>query len=303
MLLSDNTLWIFLLAYFEDADNRFISDITNGVICLENNGIKSENIHLLIDDRRNTAKGYITDFVKESNIKNFGDYYIESPYNLKNIIKNSSHENIVIFVVGHGCKNGIRTDDKENPIKPYQFIQDLKSNKTSKNIVVYLSQCFAGIFNHINIVNNKPNILFVGATDLHPSISHKQNADSWSANLFLLYLFDWINKLSPEMDIDGDGEYTVIDSYKYAGIMTNNCCSGYKTIAFEEALDWVNIRRKELTILSELYRNNCPINLIALQTRKVEAIERKLESIQDIHYNIQEPWISNPELAIKLKFK
>src|SRR5699024_2527800 len=106
----------------------------------------------------------------------------------------------------------------------YSLLHSIKSNNNAQNIVIYLGQCYAGIFNYLD-VKGTPNTILIGATNLYPSISYQSPDISWQANLFLLNLFKWIK--SPK-DIDGDGKITVMDSFKYAGAETNRYCQQYK---------------------------------------------------------------------------
>lgn len=54
---------------------------------------------------------------------------------------------------------------------------------------------------------------------------------NWPANLFLLFVFKWF--LQP-VDVDGDGKYTIIDSYKYAGAISNMANKQLKAQAFPQ---------------------------------------------------------------------
>ena len=97
-LLSDDTLWIFLLASSKEAEVRHIYDIAFGVTCLYQRNINSDNIKLIIDGDDFTIRSHLNQF------PNFPmkSYDIFSSKDLKTIIQNSSHKNIVLFVTGHG---------------------------------------------------------------------------------------------------------------------------------------------------------------------------------------------------------
>lgn len=277
-LISSDTLWIFLLASSGEPEIRHIYDIIFGVCNLELKGIKPENIRLVIDGDKETIS---------ANIKT----YIENEYNiypssyLETIIKNSSYNNIVVFVTGHGYfEQGI---DAPNPIRPYDLLNNLRCNEVTENIVIYLGQCYAGIFNYVN-VSNAPKTIIIGATNLYPSISCEISKSSWMANLFLFNLFKWI---SSPIDIDGDGKFTVMDSYKYAGAETNRYCHQYKGDCLKRILQILDEQKS-------LHNENETIE----KQLKLKALNDELFLKQTIHYNHQEPWILNAVPAQTLEF-
>lgn len=173
-LLSNDTLWIFLLASSREVEVRHIYDIAFGVCSLEHKGIKSKNIRLVIDGDKETILANIKNYIEN-------EYEIYPSSYLKTIIKNSSHNNIVVFVTGHGYfEQGI---DAPNPIRPYDLLNNLRCNEVTKNIVIYLGQCYAGIFNYVD-VSKAPNTMIIGATNLYPSISSVTSTTSWALIFF-----------------------------------------------------------------------------------------------------------------------
>ena len=270
-LFSNETLWIFLLASSEEPEIRHIYDIAYGVRCLENKGISPDNIRLIIDGDKNTIYGHLKQLVKTS-------YIISTSDNLQDIVKKSIHKNIVVFVTGHGYfEDGI---DAPKPIKPYNLLTSLRSSKHTENIVIYLGQCYAGIFNYIKVAGY-PKTIIIGSTNLYPSISCTLEGIPWCANLFLFNLFRWIEN---PVDIDGDDKFTVMDSFKYAGAETNRYCQRYKGCCLERTIE----------LLEEKKQVNSSLELKALET--------ELYSIQNIHYNTQEPWILNEFPAQSIEF-
>lgn len=289
-LLSEQTIWIFLLASSTCAESRHIYDVANGVRCLENRGISPNNIYLIIDGDKKTISEHLKIFTCTM-------YDIKSSNNLENIIKNSTHKNIVLFVAGHGnLEQGIIASPG---IKPYNLVNIFKYNENISNVVIYLSQCYAGIFNYIDVTQKKPTIILVGATNLYPSISSKIKNNGWQANLFLYNLFGWIEN---PIDIDGDGRYTVMDSYKYAGAITNQYCSASKGISLENTLGLLKNKKEVLTQIGSMVIAGNNLEVMSLM-RELEAIEINLRKCQEIHYNSQEPWILNAIPAQRLYFE
>ncbi len=278
-LFSDDTLWLFLLASSGIPEPRHIYDITNGVCQLEKKGIKPENIRLLIDGDNYTISKYLDLHIRSSS------YIVSNSSSLKDIVKNSSYKNIVVFVTGHGgFEDGI---DAPSPIRPYDLLDRLRCNEVTENIVIYLGQCYAGVFNYVD-VSNAPRTVIVGATNLYPSISCPAEDCGWSANLFLYNLFKWI---SNPIDIDGDGKFTVMDSYKYAAAETNNYCYKYKGITLQSILEILDEQKK-------LRKNDNTIE----NCLRLKELENILLEQQSIHYNTQEPWILNANPAQKIEF-
>lgn len=289
-LLSDETLWIFLLTSNGDVASRHICDVANGVCSLEEQKIKQNNIKLVIDSDKKIIDEYLNKFVKRK-------YKIFSSKSLNRIVKNAQRKNIVIFIFGHG---GLEVGISGAPsIKPHKLLQILKSNTQTENVVVYLSQCFAGIFNYVDVSISTPNIVLIGATNLYPSISAKIHTNGWVANLFMLNLFEWIKE---PKDIDGDGKYTVIDSYKYAGAMTNQYCIQYKSQDFENAIRLLEKKKEIQEKIGRMVHDNCDIKLIQLELSNLDAIITNLNNCQTTHYNTQEPWILNAIPAQKIEF-
>lgn len=288
-LLSDETLWIFLLNYVGEA-SRHVCDVANGISSLEKQKIKQHNIKLVTDANKEILDEYMQKFTKQN-------YELNHPNNLEEIVKNTKCENIVVFVFGHG---GLEDGIIGNPsMKPYKFLNILKGNAQTKNIIVYLSQCFAGVFNYVDLNTSPPNIVFIGATNLYPSISATTCESGWLANLFLLNLFEWIRN---PIDIDGDGKCTVIDSYKYAGAKTNKYCIQCKSYNFEYIIELLKMKKASHEKIGKMILEHCDKKSINLELCNLDAIEAKLNECQTMHYNTQEPWILNANPAQKIEF-
>lgn len=166
-------------------------------------------------------------------IKQSKDFFTDQAQN--------THDNLVMFITGHGGLNGL---DAAPAITPHALLSGIKYSPSLKQAVVYLGQCYAGIFNFVeagaksrtNPVTG-PDIIFIGATNLHESLSHSTSEmlltgpQSWPANLFLLFTFKWF--LRP-MDVDGDGKFTIIDCYKFAGAVSNMANKRLKAESFPQ---------------------------------------------------------------------
>lgn len=221
-LINDNTRWVLFLSAKGDPEQRHIMDLAFGVLCLERAGVKMADISIYVDGADRVS---IESFIKHGtnspfSVKTSDEFFIDQTKN--------THDNLVMFVTGHGDLDGISA---AQPITPYKLLNSIKSSPNLKRAVVYLGQCYAGIFNYIGAGSKKdpngnpdPEVIFIGATNLHESISSSTQETfvsgslPWLANLFLLFAFKWF---SNPVDVDGDGKFTVIDSYKYAGVLVN----------------------------------------------------------------------------------
>jgi len=280
--MSSETAWILFLASSElDAEQRFIKDLAYGVFCLEAAGISHSNIFIYIDGQdRNVIRQIISTGTNNLyNIKITDEFFID--------MKSITHKNVVMFVTGHGNLKGI---DASPEISPTKLVNSLKTSPNFECGIIYLGQCYAGVFNYINVKTEEPksDIIMVGATNLHSSISsptQKSMLNSvripWVANLFLLNIFEWFG--SPH-DLDGDGYNSIVDSYKYAGGMTHKYINEIKGDCHQR------LKRIEQTIDSlEIVSNDTTLTV----AKEIIETKKEKELMLQILYNHQESWILN----------
>ncbi|MBF9002005.1 hypothetical protein [Vibrio nitrifigilis] len=231
-LVKSNTRWVLFLASSDvNPEDRHILDLVYGLSSLERAGIRPENISVYVDGKDRTNINNLFQIASPNiyNIQLTQDFFID--------MQNNKYDNLVMFVTGHGSEKGI---DAAKPITPYRLLESIKSSPKLDQAIIYLGQCFAGIFNYVKASRtgkNGPNIIFIGATELQESLSTSTaetfptdpNPVSWQANLFLLHVFKWI---SSPFDVDGDSVHTIMDSYKYAGVMTNRSHKNIKANEF-----------------------------------------------------------------------
>ncbi len=220
-------------------ESNNIRDVAFGLYCLEHAGILKKDIFLLIDC---TPPDHVKSIIKE-----FSDqsYDIHHSSELTEIIRtNLDYKHMVLFVLGHGSQEGIASSPKD--ITPHSLFSSVKESSSLETATIYLGQCYAGLFNHMNALacvkedgNKSPSIIVLGATGLYASISSsitekiKESNVRWSANIFLYYVFLWFKN---PLDKDGDLHFTIIDSFKYAGLMTNSRNCGLRVENFVDKL-------------------------------------------------------------------
>ncbi|CAG4895126.1 hypothetical protein [Paraburkholderia saeva] len=297
-LLDGHTKWVLFLSTGADAaDYRHILDLAFGLLCLEAGGVSISDIYIYVDGKDRSNIENILKYGSNSvlTIKESNDFFADQAAN--------THENLVMFVTGHGGLLGI---DGAVPITPYKLLNCIKSSPTLERAIVYLGQCFAGNFNYIGAGKktdpkgvSDPDVIFIGATNLHESLSCSTQETfvsgatvPWAANLFLLHAFKWF---SNPVDVDGDGRLTIIDSYKYAGVQSNFVSKNVKANVLANSVDL-----QEKWIVARAAHNKNP----DLSTQvAMEAAYTNYQSQLALLYVHQECWILNaiPAQQIELK--
>ncbi|HHP0514161.1 TPA: hypothetical protein ACRZ3R_005004 [Vibrio harveyi] len=292
-LIKSNTKWVLFLSSSEvNPENRHILDLVFGLACLEQAGVKSEDIEIYVDgkDRANIVNLFQIASQHTYSFKTSDDFFTD--------MQSNAHKNLVMFVTGHGSERGI---DAVDAITPYRLLESLKSSPELEQAIVYLGQCFAGIFNYVKAgrisadAAEDPNIVFIGATELQESLSTATaevfptdpSPVSWVANLFLLHIFKWI---SSPFDVDGDSLNTIMDSYKYAGVMTNRSHKSIKAVEFIRLMDAYGELKAAQNVVQSPTGNPSVDMANKLRLKAMEQQYLNSSYINNVH---QECWILN----------
>ncbi len=292
-LLAERTNWVLFLPSSGEPEDRHIRDLAFGVYCLELAGIQQTDISVYIDgNNRNLIEQIFSSGTPTAHsIKRSSEFFTD--------LATNDHTNMVMFVTGHGSIAGL---DANPPITPSPLLQAVRAAPGLARAVLYMGQCVAGIFNYVGAgarVAKAPgaDVIIIGATNLHSSISasttetiHSGNIP-WVANLFLLHVFKWI---SAPVDVDGDGAMTVMDSYKYAGVMSNDANKDLKVSYFVSAMD---LHQKWLAAKAAYAAQQSPANSLIYQ-----AAHDLYQTNLDIRYTHQECWILNAIPAQQIEF-
>ncbi|HDT0144088.1 hypothetical protein [Klebsiella pneumoniae] len=292
-LMQDATKWVLFLASPEEPEERHVLDLAFGLHCLESAGVSSENIEIYIDgDNRQNIISWMS-------IGSNNPYEILPTEHFFNTHGANAHSNLVMFVTGHGGPNGIAG---KQDITPYLLLTTLKTMPGLEKAIVYLGQCFAGVFNYIGagsgrfkaaVETKEADVIFIGATNLHSSLSlsTKENVSSeddpskefnWIANVFLYNVFKWFSK---PIDIDGDGRITIIDSYKFAGSYSNIMNKDFRVNSFVASVDLHSVWKDAVKARDA---ENTPQNAMDLSM-----IEKRYVNILSNSHTHQECWILN----------
>lgn len=293
-LRKNNTKWVFFLGVSNghNPELRHILDLAYGIKCMESHGVQANDIEIYIDgiDRANIAK------IIQTGTKN--NYNIQYTQDFLNNTNSNTHENSVVFISGHGSHLGI---DASITVTPSTLIRSLKNTPNLKKSIVFLGQCYAGTFNYMparKSSQNDADVILIGATDLHSSLSSHTNEIflnnqtlSWIANVFLLFVFKWLEK---PVDIDGDGKYTIMDCYKYAGCMANNFNKANRSYSFEYSIE-ARDKYKQKKIEYENSRLATPPDIVKETIKALELRQAKDDYTRscDIYHTHQECWILN----------
>lgn len=284
-----NTKWILFLGSSSEPENRHIFDIAYGLMCLEASGVDENGIEIYIDgsNRGNIDKLVHTGSSNKFVIKKTEDFFADKDKN--------THENVVIFVSGHGSHFGI---DASITVTPHKLLRRIKETPNLKHAVAFLGQCYAGTFNYTSAgrgSNGDVEVIFIGATSLHPSLSIRTTEQlkngqdlPWIANVFLLFVFKWFQN---PVDIDGDGKNTVMDCYKYAGCMANNLNKAGRRSTFEQSL---TARGKYMQAAAATQTARAAADpLLGMKELQEAAAEQQYNQSFDLYHIHQECWILN----------
>ncbi len=210
-------------------------------------------------------------------------------------VLNSTHfEKAMVVVTGHGSHLGIAGGN----LSPFGLTNAVRSINGIKSGTIVLCQCYAGVFNFLDAAKPKPDLALVGATNLNISLSVGINhelkqidetvaSEGWVANLFMYYFFTWIK--NPE-DIDGDGEKSLCDAFKYSGINTGRHISSNKSLLFIKANE-LNNQFSSLLAAVKLFNNEPSTpEEFDTYTKFLDVCTKLEENTSLLHLN-QEPWL------------
>jgi hypothetical protein len=271
-------------------EERHIADIAFGLFSLRHQKIDFKDIFLVIDGEDD---GFIRRVLATNECQIYKSFELPS-------LLNFGYDNLVLFVTGHGGIEGI---DSNPPIVPYGLLSNIRNSTSIKNAILYLGQCYAGIFHYLNVVKRDENdktIIIVGATNLFNSISGRLQLPRVDNsmyiaqyNLFLTFLFIWIAR---PVDVDGDGRFTVTDSYKYASANANMFCKDFKVL--QSNLYQYRLMREIYNLEESLKTSGSLLDKVILDGKR-----EQYKQILDMQFNHQESWMLNaiPALDIEIK--
>lgn len=195
----------------ENDKERFIKDIFHGVYVLQKIGIQGNRITIVSDWESLAWEA-----------QNFEPLCPINPQDVYSHIETIDAENLFVIFCCHGGLSGIGGVDS---IRPNNLINAIKNNSKVSNCLVFLGQCYAGVFNYTNVSDDNKRIVYIGATGMRSGLSTLMKWNilpnvsmMWCANIAVYYMFEW---LETPFDVDNDGRYSIMDLYKYVSYKTN----------------------------------------------------------------------------------
>ncbi|MFY1055114.1 hypothetical protein ACOQNP_26160 [Ectopseudomonas khazarica] len=294
-ITNDNTFWVFIS---DSTEARHTFDVIHAVGVLLSKGVSEKAIRYFTDDAQAVKFTSAFNYPAPMPIANLGN----------EIAAAKGFENLFLVVTGHGWAEGIGYPVK---ISPSHLVSVARSAPNAELVVIALTQCFAGVFNFAD-ARSKPPIVMLGAANLGSSLSTPINftltapngdqLSGWAANSFMFYLFRWF--FAPR-DIDGDGQITLLDAYKYSGSFASGEIIQTKPTVFVEsqqlAAKYQEIKTRidaenEEAIKMKRPPNHNPQDLLNFQAAKTQLDEK----ISILHIS-QEPWLLHADLARNVK--
>jgi|GEM_PF-519689 len=308
MITAENTHWVLICGINSEKENsaRHVNDLAFGLSVIRGKGVPKESIDILVDP-------CINNIISElPNRDHFQDIQLDRVINYKHtLISKPNLNNLIIIIFGHGFAGGIDADDS---LKPHNLISAIHQKQHLNCCIVVFGQCYSGIYNFLNLSapecsSKLPNICLLGASNLNSSLSSavqinlaNDTLHSWSANIFLFTFFMWIGNHNLEAfnlhrDIDGDGKETLMDAYKFAGVVTSQILLNCKTdiaIAIHAKQQELVKKQKDLEKADgeEKLTLQLDINGLIIYIRKAT----------DISHTIQDSWFLNAHKAREIEF-
>lgn len=279
MKIAENTKFIYIMTSSKELEPRFIVDIARCAILNTVKGVPY------------SSQVIVTDMPKDDLItkqKFFSNFDIVNSVSVYDTIRNIECDNLFIITSCHGHLFGI---DAKEIIRPYDFTEAIKQNPHITNCVVLFGQCYAGIFNHLDLSCDNKDIVYIGAAEMRAGLSTplswtiNDNTWQWSANIFLYYLATW---LYAPVDVDNDERFTIVDLFKYVSYHIN---IKTESVEKEEAKKYWNE-----TIKTEIGK----IKPTAGSSTEIEELDK--EATEELDYIIphQDCWILNAEDALSI---
>ena len=265
------TGWYFFSGSLQDSH---LNDIKIGIHAAIHSQFDPKNIHVFLPLKEAADLNQLQTIFSNINLHDVD--------NFESIIENHVIERLFVVVTGHGSPNGISISlDPAKYISPTNFVSVLSKITNLNQCIIVLGQCFSGIFNYIDLPTT-PSFAILGATNLDSSLNDEASEDlKLYVNVYLFYFFYWF--FDP-VDIDGDGKFSVLYAYKYAGCMTVKKLHAFRYKMYtdidciKDAIDKIK-RSKTKDSFSE------------------EALRSKIRKNLEYIHSIQTPWISNHILA------
>ena len=277
MNISSNTIFLFIITSSRNVEDRFLYDAEYCIKSIRSKGVELANIIVATDTEFNLvcAKCPAVNGVS----------FITSEQ-IPSTIENLQGDNLIVVTDCHGTIQGI---DAKNTILPHTLTTALKNNPSIQNVLVFFGQCYAGIYNWVDIRHEHKNIVYIGATGFDTSLSYQLNGFTWCANISIIAFIEWV--LNP-IDIDGDGCLTVMDLYKFTAWLTNTVTDNIEKLQTSLLID----KKVEIKLAMLKDQEDTSDDMKRLEKAAIEALENYIVPHQT-------PWLLNAFSAQQIQFE
>lgn len=280
---AQSSIWVFI-AEMDNDSPRFLFDIQNfaSKLKIKQSGDDS-NFYFFVD---NTEQ--MKSVLRDNNIST------ERVYPLAQFETEIGTLNHIPFlgcvISSHGNINGAAT------LNPNKILTCINKIPGLTDGLLLLGQCFAGVFN----VPTTSKICVIGASNFCESLSSSHiKGVSWIANIFLYYFSLWFTE-TQNQDVDGDGNCSILDAYKYASFRTNISLQELKANFSKTFHIWCTGEVEKLyRISNQIINPKEDQNTYQLQAM-YETVQQQLNNNLSVYHNTQEAWISDINVAIRL---
>jgi hypothetical protein len=297
-ITRDGAVWVFVACSQEP---RHLYDIVFAISVLRERGVPDHRILVFVDHAR--PEPYL------------GPYRIHNVFPFAELARTLASAppspTALVVIGGHGAELGLVPKNAAAPFKASALFAAISRIPQVEVGVVLLTQCFGGIF-HYTKADGHPALVVMGGANLNLSLSMNielpaplplatgaPGLSSWAANVFAYDFFSWIRE---QHDVDGDGELTVMDAYKYAGAKSNIRVRESKVPSFLLVQDQAQIFRQALETYKQAKAASAAAPELLVKRMVVEAAYTKLQERIEFLYSSQEPWILNARLACEVRF-
>lgn len=280
---TQGSIWVFI-AEMDNDSPRFLFDIQNFAEKLKTKQSGNDSNFYFFVDNVDQLKSVLQ-------VKNISTNKVYSISQFETEIgKLSGIPFLGCVISSHGNIDGAAT------LNPNKILSCINNIPGLTDGLLLLGQCFAGVFN----IPTTSKICVIGASNFCESLSSGYlKGVPWVANIFLYYFSLWFTE-TQNQDVDGDGNCSILDAYKYASFKTNISLQELKANFSKTFHIWCTGEVEKLySISNQIIKPQEGQNTYQLQAM-YETIQQQLNNNLSVYHNTQEPWISDMSVAMRL---
>ena len=279
---AQSSVWVFIAEMDRDLP-RFLFDIQNFAEKLKaKQSDNDSNFYFFVDNVEQLKSVLAQKNISTDKVYEISQFKTEMG-------KLSGIPFLGCVVSSHGNIEGAAT------LNPNKILSCIKNIPGLTDGLLLLGQCFAGVFN----TPTTSKICVIGASNFCESLSAKFSEVSWCANIFLYFFSRWFIE-NNNQDVDGDGNCSILDAYKYASFHTSLLLQNVKAQFSKNFHIWCTDEVKKLQDISnQIIAPKEGQNIVELQA-VYKSTQLELDRNLSLYHNNQEPWISDMNVAMRL---